>query len=383
MKKLIILFCLMLVLFSCSQCNRNPVDRDDDKGVELSLELLWRFPQENAIFADIALVGDTLYVADSKKLAMLDTTGETLATFDLIKGPHSGKLIIDGDQICFGTSAYQGLNTASLYLLDRHTLQPVWSKSEIAWAARPCIDETTVYYAGLNEVKGLDRVTGMEKWSQTTIGKTNYNPVRDDERLYFLTGATFRSDGFLFCLDAETGQVIFQDTLHYMESRGQFGGSVSGLLLSENSIYVPAANRYFYCFNKQDGSLVWKFLADSPLETVPALLDGIVYTGSLNRTSYALDAQLGTLLWSHQDDGSLKQVAPQFYKSYIMFVSSGILFYDKQTGYFYGDISEKIGYGAWTAALTSDGKIFARSYDLNDRNKGYFSAFRLIEKEKL
>ncbi|HFD13648.1 MAG TPA: hypothetical protein ENJ32_14445 [Crenotrichaceae bacterium] len=375
------IICIVCVFLFCNQCNHNPVDTDSAKNTDLSLELLWQYPQEEAIFAEIAVVGDTLYVADSKKLAMLNTSGEILATFDLIKGPGFGKLIIDGDQICFGTSAHRGLNTAFLYLLDRHTLQPVWFKSEIAWAASPCVDENTVYYAGLNEVKALDRATGAEKWSRVTGGRTAYNPVREDNRLYFLTAA-FRSDGFLYCLDAESGQIVFQDTLHDIESNGQFGGSVAGLTLSEDKIYVSSENRYFYCFNKQDGSLLWKFLGDSPLETTPALSDGIVYTGSLNRTSYALDAETGALLWSHQDDGSLKNDSPQFYKDYVMFVSSGILFYDKQTGYFYGDIGEKRGYGAWTATLTLDGHIYARTYDLHDGHKGYFSAFKLIEKEK-
>lgn len=61
-----------------------------------------------------------------------------------------------------------------------------------------------------------------------------------------------------------------------MESRSQFGGSTTGVEIWGEYIFIPSDNKNIYCFNKTDGSLVWEFIADYPLQTPPIVSEGIL-----------------------------------------------------------------------------------------------------------
>src|SRR5690606_6974604 len=160
------------------------------------------------------------------------------------------------------------------------------------------------------------------------------------------------------------------------ENNQQFGGSSAGVEVWNDYIYVPSDNHYLYCFNKYNGQLIWKFLADSPLQTPPRVSDGIVYTGSLNSTCYAIKAKTGELLWSYKTVGSIDRNPPQFYTNYVLFESGAILIFDKYSGDILLELTARKGkYGYFSAAWDFNGKFFATGFD-KGTNQKYIFAYR-------
>ena len=315
---------LLILLFFITIINLNC--RDTTPPHWGPVELLWKkeLPVQSSTAyasAGITIDGDFLYFADTySRFYKIGTNGKGLMQTSLPNGSSFGVPVIWEDLVVVGSSN-SGSNPghARLYVFNKITLETAWVKGNFTWHAIPAIDEEYVYCTDLDKVYAFEKINGDEVWSQTIFGKNVYNPIIDGECLYFATGSIFQMDAYLYCLNKHTGAIVFQDTLPYMEDRGQFGGSAAGVAVWEDYIYVPADNRYVYCFNKNTGDLVWKFLADAPLETPARVSDDIVYTGSLNRTCYAINTKTGDLKWSYQEVGSIDHNPPQFYKNYVLF----------------------------------------------------------------
>ena len=338
------------------------------------LHLLWKkeLPVESTIAfpSGIAIDGNTLYFADDySKMYMINTDGSGFKEAHLPNGSTFGVPVIWGNLVVVGTSnAGPIVRYAGIYAFNKLTLETMWAKTHFIWTGVPAIDEMYVYATDLDKVYAFDKTSGRQVWSQTIFGKNVYNPVIEGGRLYFATGSIFKRDGYLYCLDKYNGEIVFQDTLPYMPDRSQFGGSPAGVEIWRDYVYVPADNRNLYCFNKHTGALVWKFLADAPMETPPRLSEGIVYTGSLNRTVYAINAKTGVPLWSYQARASIGSNAPQFYKNYVLLEDQNILIFDKKSG----KLIVKGG-SAFSAVWNMDGQIFAGGYK---GDKSYIFAYQ-------
>lgn len=374
LQKVYILSLLLCVVVSTMSC------RDTNAPSAGGVELLWKrdlnLIQIANASAGITVDGNALYFADTySKFFKIGTDGKGLREYDVRTGSTFGVPVIDGGLVVVGVSAW-GANTgaAHLYALNKETLETVWAKHNFVWHPVPAIDESYVYCTEYYKVYAFDKNSGAEIWNTDVFGKNVYNPVIDGDRLYFATGAIFQEDGYLYCLNKLSGEIVFQDTLPYMESRSQFGGSPVGVEVWQDYVYVPAHNRYLYCFDKDDGALRWKFLADAPLFTPARVFDGIVYTGSLNRTCYAINAKSGDLIWSYQTVGSIDRNPPQFYQDYVLFESGDILIFEKNSGKLVAELTPRNGlYSYFTAAWHSDGKIFTTGFDKNTRKKYVFA----------
>jgi outer membrane protein assembly factor BamB len=341
-------------------------DLQEDEGL-----LLWKrdLNQIQIAFASAGITIDNnfLYFADSyNRLFKIKTDGNELTGFNIQNGSTFGVPVILDSIVVVGTSS-NGANsgTAHLYVLNKKTFDVIWSKHNFWWHIVPAIDEFHIYCTDWDKVYVFDKITGQEVWTKEIFGKNTYNPVVEDDRLYIATGSVFKEDGYLYCLNKFSGEVIFQDTIPLIEENDQqFGGSGAGAQIWNDYIFVPSENRYLYCFNKSNGELVWKFLADAPLQTPASVSDGIVYTGSLNSTCYAINVETGGLIWSYQTFGSIGRNPPQFYNNYVLFESGAILIFDKYSGDLVLELTGRTGkYGYFTAAWNFDGKFFATGFD--------------------
>lgn len=366
-----LLLCAVVITMSCRDMNA-----PSGGGVELVWKKDLNLIQIANASAGITVDGNALYFADTySKFFKIGTDGKGLREFDIRTGSTTGVPVIGGELVVVGVSAW-GANTgaAHLYALNKETLETVWAKHNFVWHPVPAIDDRYVYCTEYYKVYAFDKNSGAEIWSADVVGKNVYNPVIDGDRLYFATGLIFQEDGYLYCLNKLSGEIVYQDTLPYMESRSQFGGSPAGVEVWQDYVYVPADNRYLYCFDKNDGSLIWRFLADAPMQTPARVSDGIVYTGSLNRTCYAINAETGDLVWSYQTVGSIDRNPPQFYQDYVLFESGDILIFEKNSGKLVAELTPRNGlYSYFTAAWHSDGKIFTTGFDKNTRKKYVFA----------
>jgi len=346
----ILMFCYLSI--NCS----NPVGPENDR-----LKLLWQrdFDPKGGAPSDITIDGNYLYFQNSAlingRLYKLSKDNKELQSYISSVGNSFGAPSIDDSNVYAGTAG------GSFYAVNKATMKPVWEKYGFNWVAVGSVDESHTYVTEENEIHCYDKNNGNEIWKQTVFGKNFYNPAIENNRLYFATGFGFKQDGYLYCLDKYDGSIIFQDTIPYMESRAQFGGSGSGVAIWNNYVFIPANNWYLYCFNKNNGALIWKFLADSPMENVPRISDGILYIGSLNRTCYAIDAATGKLIWSVQTTASIARFPTSFYGDYVLFPTLGaFLVLNKNTGEsIVYKTSSTSNYSFVNAVFDKDGKIYA------------------------
>ncbi len=355
------IFALLIVVFCFVYC-KSPTEPGANKP-----EFIWKIYLDGQATSGFVADENYLYFQTSYSygnpdhLFKVSKDGNEIKKYNTGRGATFGVPVIFNDMIYIGSDNSNGC----VYGLKKNTLELVWSKCGFEWTTVLSVDEAYLYVTEENKVHALDKLTGEIIWSVEIFGKNAYNSKTDEERLYFATGSIHRQDGFLYCLNKYNGKIIYKKTLPYIEERGQWGGSGTGVEIWNNYVYVPSYNCNLYCFNKNDGSLVWEFLADSPMETPPRVSDGILYVGSLNRTCYAIDSNTGKQIWSFQTVGSIKRDPPQFYQNYVMFISGAMLIFNKQTGDLITDKSARTGdeFGYWSVYWDKDGKIYSTGYE--------------------
>jgi len=116
-------------------------------------------------------------------------------------------------------------------------------------------------------------------------------PVVVDEKIYF----TELNDGFLYCANAYTGDLIFEKDL---------GVPIltSSAAVVDGYIYVQTGSGESYglsCFDVNDVTLpVWSFITGGRMQdSSPTIADGKIYYGDVNKDLYCLDTD-GNELWS-------------------------------------------------------------------------------------
>ncbi len=325
--------------------------------------------------AGIVLDGNSVYFQTNDgpnigKLYRISKDGQTTTTYE--SGGQSFGVPTITDSCIVTTST-----TAGIKVFQKSTGQLRWSRLARDPLVLATVDEATVYVTEPGSIRALSLTNGSTLWETVVIGKNAFNPVVDGDRIYFGTGALHRQDGYLYCINKNDGSIAFRDTLPYMESRSQWGGSAAGIEVWQEFVLVPADNWYFYCFNKHDGALVWRFLADAPMETPPRVKGGIVFLGSLNRTCFGIDAQNGNGLWSYGSEASITRVPPSFVGSRVSFTSIGsLIILDQTTGNKIVELSPRSGkYAFSTALFDSDGKVYCTGYE-ESTQKPLFMVFQ-------
>lgn len=253
----------------------------------------------------------------------------------------------------------------AVHSFNKNTMIKNWSKYGYEWTNITAIDDFALYVSEENRIWALNKNDGSNIWSSNMIGKSAFNPVTDNDRIYFVTGAMHRQDGYLYCLNKYTGELVFRKTIPYYEDKSQFGGSVAGVEVWNNYVYVAGDNRFLYAFNKETGDSIWSYLMDAPSETTPRVSEGILYTGTLNRTCYAINAETGNFIWSYQTVGSISRIPPQFYSDKVAFISGAIIICNKYNGKLIADISSRTGdkYGYSSALWDIDGKMYLTAFE--------------------
>ncbi len=302
--------------------------------------------------------------------------------FQTNDGPNIGKLYRiskDGQETTIFASGGQSFGvptilsnsivttstTGGIRVFEKSTGQLRWSRLARDLLVLATADEATVYVTEPGSIRALSLADGTTRWEKTIIGKNAYNPVLEGERIYFATGALHRQDGYLYCINKNDGAIVFQDTLPYMESRSQWGGSAAGVTIWEDFVLVPGDNWYLYCFEKSEGAFVWQFLADAPMETPVRVKNGIAFIGTLNRTCFGVDTQTGSALWAYVSEASIKRIPPSFHGSRVSFASGGsLIVLDQVTGSKYVEYSPRnTKFSFVTAIFDSDGKLFCTGYE--------------------
>jgi outer membrane protein assembly factor BamB len=123
-------------------------------------------------------------------------------------------------------------------------------------------------YIGFNDqdkVVALDINSGIEAWHYYADGPVRLPLAVNNGKLYF-TG----DDGFLYCLDAETGKEIWKKLLAPASNKllgnkrlVSMWPARGGIVIKDNIIYTaasvfPMMGTFIYAINAEDGKIIWE-----------------------------------------------------------------------------------------------------------------------------
>ena len=178
-----------------------------------------------------------------------------------------------------------------VFSIDLRSGRVLWRRDlPVRKVSSPMSDRELVYLTAGSELLGLDVETGETRLRFVISDKVNeavaYSAaVRDDDRLYFLSGR----DGRLHALDLGSNTEVWHFDLP---------GALSQLVLHRGLLLVPVrATPGLYAIDTHSGALRWTFPAESGTSGSIAVADEVVYYGSLDEHFYAIDFERGTPLW--------------------------------------------------------------------------------------
>ena len=152
----------------------------------------------------------------------------------------------------------------------------------------------------------------LQLWKQPCGGGPRSTPTWDDGRVY-VAGAT----GELWCLDAETGDVIWNKNIQENATNFYYGVSGSPLIVDDMLIVQPSGKEgaSFIAFNKTNGEKIWSALEEKNEYASPVV---VTLAGQRQIVSYTdkryvgLNIEDGALLWDHpvQNPNAVHMVQP-------------------------------------------------------------------------
>lgn len=272
---------------------------------------------EGKVFVYCFFNGDNAEVPDQGYIAALDlSTGEllwkepTLVTnkYDSWATPvyHDGLVFTSGD-----TARYAS------------TGEPAWPEGRCladGTNGGPLVADGKVFIGNWDGRKyfAYDEKTGEQLWEYKVSGHyAQGSPSYNDGKVFLTSwGGSGGSDGGLYCVDADTGEHIWNNTQASRPALpntppGAKGYSLMGSAsISDGYIYATKYNFYddgeLYCFRESDGTLLWNRTIQRT-DSTPAVYDGKVYVtggcfGYSPHQTYCFDAITGELVWSTTPD---------------------------------------------------------------------------------
>jgi outer membrane protein assembly factor BamB len=155
-------------------------------------------------------------------------------------------------------------------------MTPAWpdqEKMQFDTVREPIVVGQTMYFnsSRYDAMRALDTRTGQEKWTFFVDGPIRFAPVAWDGKLYFTS-----DDGFLYCLQGETGKLVWK-----------FRGGPSERKILGNE----------------------RLISTWPARGAPVVADGKVYFAAsiwpfMGIFIHALDARTGAVEWTNDGEGS-------------------------------------------------------------------------------
>jgi outer membrane protein assembly factor BamB len=253
---------------------------------------IWRFTADGPISGGLSTAGDLVYVIDSVSVlyAVDRTTGSEVWRFG---SPVFGSPAIEDG--LFVTGSPDGM----LVGIDAQTGAERWryQVTDSGETNTPAIANGVVYVGStVGGLVAVDAETGELRWRvDTPEGGTGTPAVADN--VVFI--GSFAPDGSSahFAFDAETGEMLWNQTLQYGTVSIQDG---VGYGVNQND---QVSN--VIAFDTSDGSELWR-TAFTPTNRPIAVAGDVVYVpNDGEQLVYALDAATGRELWQFEVDGPM------------------------------------------------------------------------------
>jgi outer membrane protein assembly factor BamB len=247
-----------------------------------------------------------------------------------------------------GKVVFTGSSAPSLYAFDAVSGRILWRRGLEGGVSQPryVASEKTVYVGTLGGMfYALDATTGAERWSYRIKGPIESQPVWADGIVYFTSG-----ENRVYALDARKGGWKWQYDREAPETFTIRGYGAP--LVANGRVYVGFSDGYLACLSAGTGDVVWArpFGGDAvrfvDVDSTPLLHDGTLYISSYTGGVYALDPKDGSVRWRYEVEGA-GTVAARGHRLYFSAARWGLHCLDTE------------GHVLWKQALSEAGELSA------------------------
>jgi outer membrane protein assembly factor BamB len=169
-----------------------------------------------------------------------------------------------------------------IHALDAASGSVVWRTPSAAVTAPLVAHNGWLLVASAGGLTALRCEDGTKVWSRDT-GPQRLRATIEGDNLYVPL-----DDGRLLALDLRTGADRW--TRH-------FAGAVSEVLAFSDRVYFGSADKWFYCFDADDGGWEWHWRVGTVPRGRPAAAGTHLFVTSIDNMLRAYDRNSGALLW--------------------------------------------------------------------------------------
>jgi outer membrane protein assembly factor BamB len=206
--------------------------------------------------------------------------------------------------------------------------QLLWRNEEVVGSFTPAIGSGKVLVGGKDGfLYSLNITNGEVKWkTQITehpgISGITSPPTIVRGKVYIGAFNFSGGPGALFCLDEETGNVIWENTTY---SSVYF----SSPAFSEDRVYIGTMGSYdsstlewnepygMYCYDANNGDLLWNYMVDGSVGSSPTISYGSVLFTSKDGHLYRLNGTTGNMIWKKNIGSSVSSPAVTYNSIYV------------------------------------------------------------------
>lgn len=107
---------------------------------------------------------------------------------------------------------------------------------------------------------------------------------------------TVDEDHWVSAVDAENGEIIWQEQLPVREEEDGFAG---GVAVDKGAVFVTTRSGEVFALKRESGELAWKHTVGAAMRAAPVTANGFVFVTTLDNRTYALRREDGSLQWTH------------------------------------------------------------------------------------
>lgn len=258
-------------------------------------EIKWSFETDDEIEAPPFYAKDIIFVSSiSGVLYALSANKGTL----MWKFKADDRILGSANLIQSNNKSYVliGSYDTSLYALDINTGNPVWTyKTDNYINGTPSVFDNMVIFGGCDAKCHI--ISGINGELIASIDLNAYiagsAPVRNN------IAVIGNYQGELLAVNI-TDKKILWNFSH--ENTGPFIGSAA---FTDKMVVAASRDKYIYCLKADNGELIWKYKADSSIESSPVICNDKVIFASKDGWVYILKLSDGTVIMSYEIGGEI------------------------------------------------------------------------------
>ncbi len=252
---------------------------------------LWDFPANDTIEAPPMLMGNTVIVGSSDTwiYALAASDGKLrwkIKTKDKILGSANGFLHPKNGRPCVVVGSYDN----TMYCLDIQNGNTVWTfESDNFINGAPAIYDNKAIFGGCDALIHIINLTdGSETGNITAEAYIAGSPGIEGSQAYI-----GNYDGAFMAADLKNRVLLWT----YENDGEPFFSSPA---VKGNCVIVGSRDMYLYCFQRDTGTVNWRFKASDDIDSSPVICDDKIIFGSSDGFLYIIDMKQGRQLWSFE-----------------------------------------------------------------------------------